>query len=149
MILGDFNLDVRMELRLDYPRKTTLNYLTEFTNLNNLTQVVNFPTWSRTINGIRKESLLDHVYVKDTTTIKNVHFKVPTFGDHVLLIVTLKIDSITASKTPSKRNWSAYSKEILLSSLSLGTQFYNNVQVQWNYLNCKHAVTDTTFYTWQ
>ena len=69
LILGDFNLDARMELRLDYPRKITLNHLTEFANTNHFTQIVNFTTWSRIINGITKESLLDHVYTNNITIV--------------------------------------------------------------------------------
>ena len=73
----------------NYPRKATFIYLTDFVNQNNLSQLVNFPTWSRTINGIKKESLLDHVYANDTSFVSCVYFKVPTFGDHVLVIVEL------------------------------------------------------------
>ena len=29
-----------------------------------LTQMVDFPTWSRTINGVIKESMIDHIYIK-------------------------------------------------------------------------------------
>ena len=36
--------------------------LTTFINETNLVQLVNFETWTRTINGVRKESTLDHVY---------------------------------------------------------------------------------------
>ena len=60
--MGDFNLDVKMELRHDYSRRIPLCHLTEFTDVNNLIQLVNFNTWSRTVNGIRKESLLDHIF---------------------------------------------------------------------------------------
>ena len=135
LILGDFNLDAGMEFRLDYPRKATFNYLTDFVNQNNLSQLVNFPTWSRTINGIKKESLLDHVYANDTSFVSCVYFKVPTFGDHVLVIVELNAVLIAAEKSSCKRNWTGYSKEILISSLNLDTvQYYNNVQVQWNSL---------------
>ena len=41
----------------------------EFANSNHFTQIVNFTTWSRIINGITKESLLDHVYTNDITIV--------------------------------------------------------------------------------
>ena len=62
-VMGDFNLDARMSNRQDYLRKEPLKLLNDFALVNNLSQIVNFCTWSRTINGIKKESLLDHVYV--------------------------------------------------------------------------------------
>ena len=60
--MGDFNLDVNMDLRPDYSAKIPLSHLTTFVNDNNLTQIVDINTWSRTINGIRKESRIDHIY---------------------------------------------------------------------------------------
>ena len=58
-ILGDFNLDARMELRNDYVYKVPFGFLSNFTIEKNLIQLVNFETWTRTINGKRKESTLD------------------------------------------------------------------------------------------
>ena len=67
LVLGNFNLDVRMELRNHYLYKVPFNLLTTFINKTNLVQLVNFETWTRTINGVRKESTLDHVYVINVT----------------------------------------------------------------------------------
>ena len=75
--MGDFNLDVRLELRPDYSYKMQLGHLTDFVLANHLIQLVDFTTWSRTINGIRKESLLDHVYTDDIANVKNI--MVPAF----------------------------------------------------------------------
>ena len=61
--LGDFNLDDGMDLKQDYCNRSLLKTLREFAIEKNLLQVVDFNTWSRTINGIKKESLLDHVYI--------------------------------------------------------------------------------------
>ena len=69
-----FNLDVNMEMRPDYLYKSPLSHLIEFANANNLTQLVSFNTWSRTINGVRKESLLDHVYVNEVSLVKKFKF---------------------------------------------------------------------------
>ena len=83
LVMGDFNLDVRMALRNDYIYKIPLSRLTDFTDANNLIQLVKFNTCSRTINGVRKESLLDNIYVDDRD------FREPTFGDHLLVFVEL------------------------------------------------------------
>ena len=54
-----------------------------------LTQVVNFPTWHRNINGIDKESTIDHIYLKDTTEIATLVNITPEIGDHELIILEL------------------------------------------------------------
>ena len=41
---------------------------------------------------MKKESLLDHVYTEDYAIVKNVTFKVPTFGDHLLVITELEFN---------------------------------------------------------
>ena len=53
-VMGDFNLDVKMELRNDYLYKGPYCLLTDFTTRNNLVQLVNFVTWTRTINGVKR-----------------------------------------------------------------------------------------------
>ena len=52
-LLGDFNLDARMEMRPDYDRKVPLSCLVNFALENNLIQIVTETTWSRIINGIK------------------------------------------------------------------------------------------------
>ena len=69
-VMGDFNLDANMESRPDYNRRIQLESLCNFASESNLSQVVNFNTWSRIIKNVKKESLLDHVYVKNTASIK-------------------------------------------------------------------------------
>ena len=84
--MGDFNVDIEMEHRTDYVYKTPLSHLTNFATENNLAQLVHFKTWSRTINGVRKESTLDHIYTDSAILVAEVTLKVPTFGDHDLII---------------------------------------------------------------
>ena len=62
LVMGDFNLNAEMDLRPDYDNIVLLNQLSDFALNYNLTQLVTFNTWSRTIFGVRKESLLDHIY---------------------------------------------------------------------------------------
>ena len=90
-VMGDFNLDARMNHRNDYNRKNPLKLLNEFALENHLIQLVDFNTWSRNINGTKKESLLDHVYVNNSACIVNVNFTTPTFGDHVLVMVEVNL----------------------------------------------------------
>ena len=90
-ILGDFNLDAGMEGRPDYDRKIPLAQLSDFAVQNNLLQIVDFDTWSRVINGIKKESLIDHIYVNDISSVLNLKSEVPTLGDHLLLILDLNL----------------------------------------------------------
>ena len=81
--MGDFNLDGGSNLRHDYSNRILLDTLNNFALNENLIQVVDFNTWSRTIKGVRKESMLDHVYLNNYGTFNSVHFETPVFGDHV------------------------------------------------------------------
>ena len=70
--MGDFNLDGGMNIRPDYCNKLLLNHLRDFSTESDLIQVVDFNTWSQTINGNKKESLLDHIYVNDILSVNSV-----------------------------------------------------------------------------
>ena len=112
--------------------------LNELTLSLNLTQLINFPTWSRVVNGVTKESILDHIYIKDTTLIKNLSARSPEVGDHKFL--TCEINSNTVTPKPIlKRNWRNYNKDLLVSGLrdcrfDLGIadvqQFWNQMENQ-------------------
>ena len=56
------------------------NALSEFS----LVQVINFNTWSRLVGTSFRASILDHIYVKDSTNITDIKFLDPYFGDYVL-----------------------------------------------------------------
>ena len=107
-IMGDFNLDVGMELRTDYLYRVPFSHLTDFITQNNLFQLVNFKTWTRTISAVKKESTLDHVYTDDVTLVNNVFSKIPTFGDHLLVILQLNLKIETNTASICKRNWNNY-----------------------------------------
>ena len=70
---------------------------------------MSFNTWSRNINGIKKESLLDHVYVNSIPAIANVNYVTPTFGVQVLVMVKLDLKVDKVVKTQQRRNWRGYS----------------------------------------
>ena len=93
IILGDFNLNARMEHNLDYKQKSLLEPLINFVLSRSLVQIIEFTTWSRSINGNLKQSLLDHVYVTNFAMIENIDFEVPTFGDHLLIKVKVLVKS--------------------------------------------------------
>ena len=85
IVMGDFNLDARMAHNQDYTQKALLNILIEFSYSKNLMQIIDFTTWSRSIKGNLKQSLLDHVYVSNFAMVEDAIFEVPTFGDHVFV----------------------------------------------------------------
>ena len=101
-IFYDFNLDARIELRNDYIYRYPFSFLSNFVIEKNLVQLVNFETWTRTINGIRKESTLDHIYTDDPSLVNQLTFKIPTFGDHYLIIAQLNIMPKTHSLLSQK-----------------------------------------------
>ena len=75
-------------------------------------QIIDITTWSRSIKGILKQSLLDHVYVSNFAMVKNVDFEVPIFGDHVLVKVKLICEKASSKNIiKTKRAWSKYSTE--------------------------------------
>ena len=113
-----------------------LEQLSVFTFSNNLTQHVNFKTWSRTINGVKKESLLDHVYSNAPGYVKDISYVEPTFGDHKIVIAELETKNYTSPNCPPRRCWMDYSKSGLTDLLcqeSIVTQDCN-VQSMWNAL---------------
>ena len=117
IVLGDFNLDFKMQLRNDYPHKLLFNQLTNTADKLNLIQLVDFPTWSRFVNNIHKNSILDHVYTNNLALVNNCTSITPNFGDHLLITIEL-----TQMKPPIKnitrRNWKNYSKQNIVNELS-------------------------------
>ena len=61
-VMGDFNLDARIDLRLDYQHRVQFEILSNFALNENLIQIIDFTTWLRIINGIMIQFLHDHVY---------------------------------------------------------------------------------------
>ena len=56
VVMGDFNLDAKMELRPDYNYRNMLESLMCTMQNNQFFQIVTFNTWTRTIKGIKKVS---------------------------------------------------------------------------------------------
>ena len=55
----------------------------------NLHQMVEEITWRRLVNQVTKQSILDHVYVKDYYTIRELCLVWPVFGDHAVVMFNL------------------------------------------------------------
>ena len=128
-----------MENRPDYDRKVPLSQLTDFATEKNLFQIIDFDTWSRVINGTKKESLIDHIYVNDINCVVNVKFEVPTFGDHVLAIAELNLGMKHENKNHIVRNWKDYSVRSINCTIHslLGTvncSTATSAQSHWNSL---------------
>ena len=93
---------------------------------------------SRTINGIKKESLLDHVYANNPALVNAINFETPLFGDHVLIIINLKVQPPKNNIVSQMRDWSIYSKERLIATMSTlldahtNNFHFMNVQEHWN-----------------
>ena len=123
-----------------WERKIPLSQLSHFATEKNLIQIIDFDTWSRVINGTKKESLIDHIYVNDINSVSNVKFEVPTFGDHVLAIAELNLSIKHENKNHIVRNWKDYSIGTINNTLLslFGTYDSCNsstpVQSHWNSL---------------
>ena len=132
-VMGDFNLDVNKEARSDYAYKVPFSHLSDFVTDNNLIQLIDFPTWSRTINGIRKESILDHVYVNNCSLVNNLTSIEPTFGDHLLIVIELNLHLDDYLQSYVRRDWKNYSKTSLIQQLKIKNYEADGcVQSNWN-----------------
>ena len=70
------------------------------------------------VNHIVKESVLDHVYVKDHYQVKLIEYVWPIFGDHAAVAFSIEQELEDPEKV-LRRDWRAYSPELLCEELSL------------------------------
>ena len=103
-----------------------------------MSQVIDFPTWSRIVNKVLKESTLDHAYLTNSTICSNVENYKPCFGDHLLIVLSVDVAKAKHCKT-FKRDWRNYSKNDLLTRLNNVGWCMNidNVQEFWNDIEMK------------
>ena len=90
ILLGDFNIDARKKFENDYRNRDLFDEFDLALGELYLHQLVNFDTWSRVINNVRKSSTLDHIYCKDPTLIEGLTQISPIFGDHVIVLFNLR-----------------------------------------------------------
>ena len=80
-------------------------------------QVVNFVTWTLTVDGNVRESILDHVYTTNPLSILNLNHNWLAFTDHGLIM--FQISSKKSELEHSiRRDWCNYSKEKLGQALA-------------------------------
>ena len=91
------------------------------------------------LKSISSFRILDHIYVKDPTVIKNIKALTPIFGDHQLIIFNVESQKPCINALNKKRDWRFYSKELLNESLKTVDWNINidTVQGFWNELEYK------------
>ena len=133
ILVGDFNIDYFKKFDVDYVHKNLFRDFDESLSDFGLAQLIDFATWSRLIENTLKSSILDHIYSTDCTNISSINSIKPTFGDHLLVSFAINFTK-NPPITCTKRDWRKYSKENLLSALSVldwNIQI-ENVQDFWN-----------------
>ena len=98
-------------------------------------QVVNFVTWTLTVDGNVRESILDHVYTTNPLSILNLNHNWLAFTDHGLIM--FQISSKKSEPEHSiRRDWCNYSKEKLGQALARHDWDFtsDSVQAYWGQL---------------
>ena len=134
ILLGDLNLDWSKKGMRNYPFDHYFEEMDDTLSQLNVVQLVNFPTWSRFIREVHRESILDHVYTNCPTSIVNLHSVAPHFGDHMLIKFDHSCSNKTVESKSFRRNWKGYSKEkacLMLSSINWDITD-DSVQGFWN-----------------
>ena len=133
ILLGDLNLEHKKRYDINYSHKHYFTILNNVVHNSNLTQIVNFDTWSRFINNVKHSSIIDHVYVQHPECVSNLNAIEPNFGDHQLISFSINSTKLNPPEL-YKRNWKLYSKEKLLTSLiNKDWDFkFDGVQSTWN-----------------
>ena len=133
ILLGDFNLDFSKRYNVNYSHKHYFENLNVAFEPHNLIQIINFNTWSRIIKNVQTSSIIDHVYLKDPTSVSNLTSSKPFFGDHSLISFQIATSALQESNV-YKRNWKNYSKALLVQNLTMVNWNIevDDVQSYWN-----------------
>ena len=133
ILLGDFNLDFSKRYNVNYSHKHYFENLNVAFEPHNLIQIINFNTWSRIIKNVQTSSIIDHVYLKDPTSVSNLTSSKPFFGDHSLISFQIATSALQESNV-YKRNWKNYSKAVLVQNLTMVNWNIevDDVQSYWN-----------------
>ena len=145
IIIGDFNLDFNKVYDPFYGHHLLYQSLhTSFEPLG-LIQLINFETWIRFVNGIKRSSVIDHLNTTNPFNISNLTQITSDVGDHYLITFTLN-GTVIPPKSILKHDWRSYQVESLLNNLSNKHDLSfkpQDVQTTWNYLeNGLIKVTD-------
>ena len=90
MLMGDFNLNENRKFDVNFAHAGLFEIFEEKLGQLDMIQMVMFDTWSRAGGNDFRSSLLDHIYVKDTSLIKDINQVKPCFGDHVMVIANIE-----------------------------------------------------------
>ena len=117
VLIGDFNLDLTKKGIPGYAFASYFDDLDLTFDELNLAQLVDFPTWTRTVGGAVRESSIDHVYSTNPAYLSSVSSFKPCFGDHFAITLNYSIVK-EPNKFVYRRTWKHYSKERLIYMLS-------------------------------
>ena len=133
IVLGDLNLDFNKIYSSDYNFSNLYDNLLEVFEPLGLIQLINFETWSRFVQQVKKSSIIDHVYTRLPDLVQNINPIDTEIGDHRLIKFSI-IGKQTDQKITYKRDWRYYNKQNLVNFLNT-VQFNMNldcVQETWN-----------------
>ena len=100
--------------------------------------MIQFPTWQGLVNNVIKESISDHISLKNPLIVNQIFSITPLIGDHVLIMTDVK-GVLALPKILMKRNWRNYDKTLLLEKF-LQVDFEmipDESQSMWNHLEQK------------
>jgi endonuclease/exonuclease/phosphatase family metal-dependent hydrolase len=95
IVLGDFNINYAKMNNRNVVNRTLTQILKNLVENHSLEQMVSFKTWSRTVNGQFRSSILDHVYVSDNGKIKSITPLSIPISDHVPVKVEYEFQNQT------------------------------------------------------
>ena len=78
--MGDFNLDWSKNNLEDYSHKNYFSDMELKLAAYNLIQIVDFITWTRTVNGQVRSSVLDHIYTVDPISVSDLRSTCPVLS---------------------------------------------------------------------
>jgi hypothetical protein len=111
IIVGDFNINYTKRNNRNIVNRSLTQVLNNLVENHLLEQVVSFDTWSRTVNGQFRSSIIDHVYVNNPGKIKSVTPLSIPISDHIPVKVEYEHQNKSVRRTIMVRNWKNYSRE--------------------------------------
>ena len=119
ILLGDFNLDQLKRNDPTYHHSRLYETWKAFETEQQLLQLVDFPTWAREVQGAVKTSILDHIYVNDSSLVDDINELSIETSDHCPVMATMSLRVSNVKQKVWMRNWKNYTKENLLENLEL------------------------------
>lgn len=119
IVVGDFNLDFAKRHDRSYNRISLYDAWEECTTELGLIQLINKPTWSRTVRNTKKSSILDHAYINNLDHQICESVVDTNHSDHMAVIIRMatKLNRKGLNRIRLK-NWRQYSKQRLQEELA-------------------------------